>query len=128
MLNRFLGAPLQAGEALLTSMKPRWLLTYYFNIVNWTDFQADSTIITFIIHPEILIHFVDLPKRHLIEPGKKDILPEGSPLYLFLLTLKDRTGNHLHLFLGFLEKSLLSFNWSRTAPGSVIGRHDNGIA
>jgi hypothetical protein len=128
VLNRFLGAPLDAGEALLASVKPHRFLIYHFDIVRWTDFGADSTAIAFIVHPEIFVHFVDLPKRHFIEPGKEDILPKRSSVHLLLLTLNDGSGDSLYLFLGLAEESLLSLDWSGTAPWNVIGRHDDRIA
>jgi hypothetical protein len=127
VLNRFLGAPLQAGEALLASVKPHRFLIYHFDIVRRADFGADSTAIAFIVHPEILVHFVDLPKRHFIEPGKEDILPKRSSVHPFSLTSEYGAGNGLHHFPGFAEESLLSLDWSGTAPWDVIGRQDNGI-
>jgi len=93
VLNRFLGTPLQASEALLASVKPRWLSVDDLDISGRTDFRADSTTIAFIVHPEFLVHLSDRPKRHPVDPGKDDVLPKRSPVHLFLLYLKYRCGN-----------------------------------
>ena len=128
ILNRFLRTPLNAGQALFASVKPRRLIIYHLDIFDRTDFQADSTAIAFIVNPEILIQFGNIPKRHLIDPGKQDILPKRSPVHLFSFSPEDSSGNRFHLFLGFPDQPLLSVNWSRTATGDVIGRHGNGTA
>jgi hypothetical protein len=89
ILNGFLRAPLQTGEALFASVKPRRFFIDHLDIVGRTNPRADSAAIAFVVHPETFIHFADMPVRHFIDPGKHDVLPERSSVHLFLLTPKD---------------------------------------
>jgi hypothetical protein len=89
ILNGFLWAPLQAGEALFASVKPRRFFIDHLDIVGRPNPRADSAAIAFVIHPETFIHFTDMSVRHLIDPGKQDVLPERSSVHPFSLTLKD---------------------------------------
>src|SRR4030043_1913729 len=125
ILNGFLWAPLQAGEALFASVKPRRFFIDHLDIVGRTNPRADSAAIAFVVHPETFIHFEDTPVRHLIDAGKQDVLPERSSVHIFSLPPKDWSGNRLYLFLGLPVQPLLSIHRSGTTPGGVIGRHDN---
>jgi hypothetical protein len=68
ILNRFLWAPLKTGQALFASVKPSEPFIDHLDIAGRTDFQADPAAIAFIVHPEILVQFVNRSKRHLIDP------------------------------------------------------------
>ena len=59
ILNGLLGAPLNAGEALLAVVQPGRFVCCYDNIIHRTGFCADAAAIAFLVHPEILIHLRD---------------------------------------------------------------------
>ena len=63
ILNGFLGAPLNTGEALFASVKPGWLFIAHLNIVGRADFRADPATIAFLVHPKILIQFANTWER-----------------------------------------------------------------
>jgi hypothetical protein len=62
ILDRFLGAQLDARHALFASMKPRRFSIGDLDIGGRAHLRTDSAVIAFIVHPETLVHF-----RHLLE-------------------------------------------------------------
>lgn len=75
-LNGFLGAPLEASQALLAMMIPDgFVIGVHFDIPAGADALTDPAGIAFFIRPETLIHAGNTGENHSVKIRKEHILP-----------------------------------------------------
>lgn len=122
-LNRFGRAPLDAGETLFAMVQPNGSVRLQFDVSRGTDLLADPAGIAFFIDPETPVHRRNMGKGEPVEPGKQQVLPQGTLFDRPFFSFSNRSGNHPDLFPRLIDPPDPLLLRSGPAPGDVVGRH-----